>query len=944
METYLERILEFIKSRLFVLLVTAVFLFIVLVVRLYNLQILEGALHNQELTASISRTLSLPASRGNIYDAYGRPLAVNEPTFSVKIDSSIKIDLKNKNSMLYNIVSRLSQNGELSKDSLPISSAPYEFTFTGETAQADEKKFKTKIGLSKKELKMTAPEVMAYLEEKFEIPEGTPENIKRNIIYLGLYQDNQNIMLLSLINLLNENKETITDELPLTTSSPLAFSFGENTNREASWKKEIGINEEKEGYTSALESYKFLIDKFNIPDNLSYDIQRSLASLDYLIYTGRFKKYQPLTVSLNISDETVASLEEKQSDYPGVIIDTDSLRKYPEGEYFSHIVGYIRKISDTEYEELKDYKDENGNQLYSISDIVGKSGIEKVAELELNGVDGEMQVEVDSLGTRISYTQTKESISGSDIYLTLDRDLQEFCFNTLEKTLKDIIIYKMTSAKEEEYPISISEFFSSMVNNGGISSSKIYNSKGGVQLEIKEYMDGKINFSADSENFKSLYKAALMNEIEKGNIAYGKLILVLYEQGKITLDGYDLESIPHFSEKACSNLMIEKLESGEIRPMDTGLDPCTGSVVVSDINTGDILSMVTYPSYDTNEFVNNFNTEYYNSIQEQTVTTPFINRPIYEKKAPGSTLKMVTAVAALETGVITPSTRILDKGTFMEAGTPYPKCWIGNGYGSHGNINVSEAIEVSCNYFFYEAAYRMNHGKANSFEAISTLNDYMAAFGLNSLSGIELTEERKPDMATPSYKESSIKAINPNATETQTRWTDGDTVRAAIGQSVNNYAPIHMNRYVATLANGGTLYKMHVINAIKDSLTGNLSYTKTEKENILEISQSTLDAVYSGMYKVTTGESGTLRNIFADFPVHVAAKSGTAQENLERSSHTWFVGFAPYENPQISVTVMIPFAEVSGSPAAKIAKEIIAEYMGLNYKPENTYLKTTLTK
>jgi len=944
METYLERILEFIKSRLFVLTMASVLLFTVLVVRLYKLQILEGALHNQELTASISRTLSLPASRGNIYDAYGRPLAVNEPAFSVKIDSSIKIDLKNKNSMLYNIVTQLYENGKLLEDSLPVSNAPYEFTFSGETANEDEKKFKTKIGLSKKEFEMTAPEVMDYLEEKFEIPEGTPENIKRNIIYLGIYQDNQNIMLLSLINLLNENNEAINDELPLTTSSPLAFSFGENINQETSWKKEIGINEEKEGYMSAPQSYNFLMDKFNVPDNISYDTQRSLTSLDYLIFTGRFKKYQPLTVSINISNETVASLEEHQNDYPGVIIDTDSLRKYPEGEYFSHIVGYIRKISETEYEELKDYKDENGNQLYSISDIVGKSGIEKVSELELNGVDGETQVEVDSLGARISYTQTEESISGNDVYLTLDKDLQEFCFNTLENTLKDVIIYKMTSAKEDEYPISVSEFFSSMVNNSGISSSKIYNSKDGVQLEIKEYMDKKINFSSDNENFKTLYKTALMDEIEKGNISYGKLICILYEQGKITLDEYDPESVSHFSESTCKSLIIEKLESGEIRPMDTGLDPCTGSVVVSDINTGDILSMVSYPSYDTNEFVNSFNTEYYNSLQEQTVTTPFINRPIYEKKAPGSTLKMVTAVAALETGIITPSTRILDKGTFVEAGTPYPKCWIGSGYGSHGNITVSEAIEVSCNYFFYEVAYRMNHGNANSFEAISTLNDFMAAFGLNSLSGIELTEERKPDMATPSYKESSIKAINPNATEVQTRWTDGDTVRAAIGQSVNNYAPIHMNRYIATLANGGTLYKMHVIKAIKNSLTGNLNYTKTEKKNILEISQSTLDAVYYGMYKVTSGEKGTLRTIFADFPIDVAGKSGTAQEDLERSSHTWFVGFAPYENPQISVTVMIPFAEVSGSPAAKIAKEIIAEYMGLNYKPENTYLKTTLIK
>ena len=304
---------------------------------------------------------------------------------------------------------------------------------------------------------------------------------------------------------------------------------------------------------------------------------------------------------------------------------------------------------------------------------------------------------------------------------------------------------------------------------------------------------------------------------------------------------------------------------------------------------------------------------------------------------------MITAVTGLETGVITPSGLIRDLGKFTKAGTPYPKCWIYPG-GTHMNINVSHALEVSCNYFFYETAFRLgNSQEGTTRQAIDTLNEYMEGFGLNSPTGIEI-EETDSRMASPEYKEETIKWQNPDATTSQTRWTDGDTIRAAIGQSVNNYTPAVMTKYIATLANGGTRYKYHVIDKVETS-SGQVSEQKSpEIEQQMQISESTLQAVYDGMLLVTSGSKGTLRNIFRDFPVNVAAKSGTAQENLSRSSHTWFVGFAPYEDPQIAVTVMIPFGEASSSPAAVVGREIIGEYMGLNYTPENSYMDVELAQ
>ena len=209
--------------------------------------------------------------------------------------------------------------------------------------------------------------------------------------------------------------------------------------------------------------------------------------------------------------------------------------------------------------------------------------------------------------------------------------------------------------------------------------------------------------------------------------------------------------------------------------------------------------------------------------------------------------------------------------------------------------------------------------------------------------GMEIGEN-PPSMASPSYKEEIMKWQNPEATPSQTRWTSGDTIRAAIGQSVNSFSAASMNKYIATLANGGTRYKMHLIDKVKSADGSVTQQTEEVVENIMEIDRENLDAVYEGMRLVTQGSKGTLRNVFKDFPIDVAAKSGTAEENKNNSSHSWFVGFAPYDNPQIAVTVMIPFGDVSGSPAAVTARNIIGEYMGLNYEPTGGYMENYLTE
>lgn len=236
-----------------------------------------------------------------------------------------------------------------------------------------------------------------------------------------------------------------------------------------------------------------------------------------------------------------------------------------------------------------------------------------------------------------------------------------------------------------------------------------------------------------------------------------------------------------------------------------------------------------------------------------------------------------------------------------------------------------------------------NYADGTTLQSINILNEYMDMFGLNSRTGIEIGEA-EPTIASPQNKENIIKWQNPEATSTQTRWTDGDTIRAAIGQSVNNYTTAQMNKYISTLANGGTRYKMHIIDKVQYSDGTLYEQVEPEIENIADFKQANLDAIYKGMLQVTSGTRGTLRHIFRDFPIKVAAKSGTAQEVLTKSSHTLFVAYAPYDEPQISVSVMIPFGEASSSPAAVVGKNIIGEYLGLNYEGTNSYLNNILAK
>ena len=844
------------KNRLFVLLVIVAAIFAVLVCRLFYMQIVNGEEASAGITSSVTREVSMPAARGNIYDRYGRPLAVNEAAFSIEIDDSIAVDYEDKNEQVVELYEKMKENGYTVTDNLPISrDTEPKFTISGDELE----EWKTDIGLDKKQMRYDAARTLEYLYDSYGLDETVDENKKREIVSLGINISDKNIMIMNLIMTIESNGGEIVDELPISEDRPYTFII-ENEKEIQRWKKDVSMEGEELDYT-AEESMEYLIDLFGIPQNMSPAMQRKLAAVRYSLYLQRFKKDQPGTVAREIKDTIIAEVKENLDIFPGVSVETESMRKYEEGDKFSNILGYIRQISD---EELKEYEQYG----YDSGDIVGKTGIEKVMELELNGKDGKMLVEVDNMGRKISTLETEAPVSGNDVFLTIDKDLQIAAYNYLEDALAEAIITRLTSELEKDVPVTLKQLFTSMIESGSISVSSIMKAEEGYQLTLKNLIlsyNKDIDIS-DSEQ-KTAAKQVLTKAVEDGTLSYTTMIFVMLEQGIITADDNYRSRIVS-GELSPLEIIIDKLRTGDLTPAETNLNPCSGSVVVSDVNSGKTLALVTYPSYDNNELVNTFNNEYYNKLLEDP-STPLVNRPLMQKKAPGSTLKMVTAVAALETGIITPEQTIKDEGLFTKAGTPYARCMIYSLNGStHGYVNVSHALEVSCNYFFYDVSYMLG-GETDdptSLKGITILDEYYDAFGLNSPTGMEIGEN-PPSMASPSYKEEIMKWQNPEATPSQTRWTSGDTIRAAIGQSVNSFSAASMNKYIATLANGGTRYKMHLIDKVKSSDGSVTQQTEEVVENIMEIDRANLDAVYEGMRLVTQGSKGTLRNVFKDFPI-----------------------------------------------------------------------------
>lgn len=500
-----------------------------------------------------------------------------------------------------------------------------------------------------------------------------------------------------------------------------------------------------------------------------------------------------------------------------------------------------------------------------------------------------------------SKTLNKDAGDEMEEYLEYFYDyLKEHKYVDVKSVNEDDATFK----KFVEGSISLAEFLQYAISQKWISLDTLgigneYYSTEEIYKKLTDQVFSEL--PSDTGFDKMIYKTLIYNYTISGT----EVCLILYRQGILKKDNSTYRKLSTGVISAY-DFIRSKIKSLEITPDELGLDPCSGSMVVTDPNTGDIIAMATYPSYDNNKLANSIDADYYAKISADK-SLPLIDRPVQQRTAPGSTFKPISAAAALGNGVVGEHETVYDDVTFTKSDKP-ATCWSNS---SHGDIDVRTAIEVSCNYFFYEMGWRLSLDPAGNYKSetgLTKLNKYAAMFGFkkNSNSGIELMEY-SPDIS------------------------DTDSVRSAIGQGSYAFTPTQIARYMSCVANGGTLNYLtlvdHIQNVEGKKVKNTVSTHAKKKAPIVELPATTWNVIHDGLYEVINGNRSSYDTLFTDVGTKVAGKSGTAQFALDRGNHALFTSYAPYNDPKICVTVVIPFGYTSTN-AVRTAAEFYQYYFG----------------
>jgi len=495
-------------------------------------------------------------------------------------------------------------------------------------------------------------------------------------------------------------------------------------------------------------------------------LEKPYQELDQIVKETWEYSYEPVLVDSEIDYEKAMLLKLKSNDWGGVLLDVVPVRKYLFANIgLGHILGYTGKLSKEDYEELKD---EN----YSVSDYVGKIGVEKTYEEILRGKIGKKQVEVDFLGKEDKIISAIPPVAGNDLVLSIDLGLQIKASETLDK--------------------------------------------------------------------------------------YAEMF-------------------------------------GATR----------GAVIIEEVNSGQILALVSKPDYDNNLFASGISSEDYERLIIDK-DMPLFPRAFSGEYPPGSTFKLVLGAGALEDEIVTKDKRVFSSGGI----------WVGEWFfpdwkaGGHGAVNITRAIAESVNTFFYYVG-----GGFEDFRGLGLdrINHWGYLFGLGEVSGLDLVGEEDGFLPTKQWKIKYKKEP----------WYIGDTYHLSIGQGDILVTPLQIANYTSIIANGGTLYKPRVLKGIM--FRDEKRQTNFEAEVVRKdfVDSDVLEIIREGMRDaVIYGSSRALSGL----EVKVAGKTGTAQVGGDKEPHAWFTGFAPYEEPEIAITVLVENGGEGSRVAIPVAREILEYY------------------
>lgn len=907
----IEKLKNVLQSRLLHILIIYLLLCYSLVNRLFTIQIVEGEAYQSEVQEKITKERELKSTRGNIFDRNGTLLAYNEMSYSVTYEDTGELTTnEEKNAMIYKMIKIVESNGDVLADDFFIQ-LDEKGNLVFQSDGSAELRFKRDVyslssvdNLSEEQKAATASEVFNYMRY------GSAEEATKmyNISEEYSLEDALKIMMIRFNIIMNKYSRY----LPITIASDVNDETVAAIRESSEELPGVAILEQTRRvyndseYFAHIMGYTGLITQEKL-EELKEKGNDNYSATDQIGITGVEKEFEEYLHGENGSETVIVNdqtrvLEILKTDEPKagndlyLTIDADLQKasyQLLEKRLASILLNALKNndkltIYDVYYALIN-------NSVIDITTLNNDDSTELEKQV-YKKFQSQQKIVLRNLKNELVITNTTPKKS-------LTEDMQEY-IDYIYKMLKDDKILLVSEIPADDTTlvayqngtISLSSYLKYAISNNFVDLTKL--NVGNEYYSTEELYEKLLDLIIDTLTVDSSFNKIIYRDLVYSYKLSGKEIcLLLFDQSVLEYDEKAINGLDSGTLSAASFIQ-SKIKNLEITPAQLALEPCSGSIVVTDVKTGEVLALVSYPSYDNNMFANRVDSAYFNKINND-LAYPLINRPLQQKTAPGSTFKMVTAVAALEEGVITPSETILDKYEFT-AITPSPKDHTRH---SHGKVDVPNALEVSCNYFFYEAGYRLGTDSSGNYISnlgLKRIKKYAEMFGFGATSGIEL----------PEY---SPKISN------------FDAVRSAIGQGENDFTPVQIARYVTAIANRGTAFNLTIYDKVQDLNNKVIEQNKATIFNNVEISNTTWNLIQEGMYKVVNGEDSSIKRLFSGLDIEIAGKTGTAQQIKTKPNHALFVSYAPYEDPEIAVTVVIPNGYTS-SNAAELARDVYKYY------------------
>ena len=945
LEDIKESILNFITSRIFVLVVIFLAFFGIMMSRIFYLQIINGQNYADSFTMRIKREVSLPGTRGRIYDRNGQVLADNVLSYSVTMeDNGTYKSAREKQSTLNRTVLKVIDIVESHGDNvigdfgIVYQNGSYTYTQEGRALlrfKADIYGYSSIDDLKPEEYVATADEMIEYLcgKKKFWISPDlyTEEQIKEYKVPTDLTPE-QILKLVTIRYAISSNsfKRYVTTTVASDVSDATVAEILENQSNLQ------GVDIEQSSLRTYADSKYFanIIGYIGKPDqdeldtlkeqNEDYDANDLVgkAGLEQYMETELQGKKGQRTIYvdsvgnvLEVESETqpesghdlyltidkdlqIAAYNILEQRLAGVLVSKiQNIKQYVPGAH-SSAMSIVIPIYDVYYALIQNHIIDTSH--FTADDATDlERSVQQRFDTQLDDAISRIMAQLQS-DSPTAYCDLPSDMKNymsyivSDILMGGDQVLMKSAVNTEDATYIAWAKDETISLKEYlEYAISMN-----WVDVSGLDVKNSYMNSEEIYQVVVDYISSKL--ATDSNFHTMLYKYVILNDVVTGR----EVCLLLYDQGILE---YDEETVGKLRSGAYSaySFMMDKIKNLEITPGQLALEPCSAGCVITDPNTGDVLANVSYPGYDNNRLTNTMDSAYYAELNRD-LAGPLYSRSTQERTAPGSTFKPISAVAGLEEGVIRSTDIIHATGVFTEA-YGSPTCWIYNQYhGSHGNINMVDAIRVSCNYYFYEVGFRLGGGRSTGYSsdrALAALSKYAVMFGFDHTSGMELPES-------------------------DPKISDSDGIRSAIGQGTHLYTVSQIARYVSTIANRGTVYDLTLLDKLTDSEGNTIEDYSASVYNNIDIADNSWNTIQEGMHQVAENTAA-----FKDLNLTIAGKTGTAQQSKSHPNHALFMGYAPYENPQIAIAIRIANGYTSAN-AASMAADIFSYYFDLTDKDE----------